>query len=365
MNCKLLIQYPENNPFDFVYKGIIDLDNAISEFNSFDWELQYKKIDKRTVQSLTSANPSITILNTDRNESLEIISDRKGNFSIYHQLDDKSGSDFISEDVTKNKEDVEVIDYIIAFYNNELDIELTPDDDTLLKNIEIGNHNPKRLITSNLWLLLIPFPVILLLIVLGKMINLLFLIQIISFFYASLLLIYSQFIVVFLQYLFKPRINSATINTDKSVLTLNYPDYNVKITKFEILQCVYTHTSNVRNTCNSLSNLIITLKDKQQYFLTTLTFTQQELYLLLVSMYVNYYKNDVFLPFIKTTIFQEEYNVDLSESSNKADLETLYAEYPDSMLNDIIKNESDYQPEAVKIAKNELRKRNHIHGKES
>ena len=149
------------------------------------------------------------------------------------------------------------------------------------------------------------------------------------------------------------------------MLTLNYPDYNVKITKFEILQCVYTHTSNVRNTCNSLSNLIITLKDKQQYFLTTLTFTQQELYLLLVSMYVNYYKNDVFLPFIKTTIFQEEYNVDLSESSNKADLETLYAEYPDSMLNDIIKNESDYQPEAVKIAKNELRKRNHIHGKES
>ena len=118
MNRKLLIQYPENNPFDFVDKGIIDLDNAINEFNSFDWELQYMKIEKRTVQRLTSANPSIIFQNIERNESLQISGDTKGNFSICHQLDDKSGSDFISEDITKNKDDIEVIDYIIAFYNN-------------------------------------------------------------------------------------------------------------------------------------------------------------------------------------------------------------------------------------------------------
>ena len=354
MNCKLLIQYPENNPFDYVDKGIVDLDNAINEFNNFDWYLQYKKIEKRKVQRLTSANPSIIFQNTERDESLEINGDTKGKFSICHQLDDKSGSDYISEDITKNKDDVE-------------DIELTSDNVSPIKNIEIGNHNPKRLITANLWFLLLPFLLILLLIVLGEMFSLLFIIQIISFCYALLLLTYSPFIAVFLQYIFKVRINSATIDTDKRVLILNYPDYNVKITKSEILQCVYTSTSkkHKKNICSSLSNLIITLKDKQQYFLTTLTFTEEELYLLLDSMNVNYYKNDVYLPFVKTTIFEEEYNVDLNDYSNKADLETLYADYPDKMLNDIINNELDYQPEAVKIAKNELRKRNHIHGKES
>ena len=246
-----------------------------------------------------------------------------------------------------------------------MDIELNIDNDTPEKNIEIGNHNPRRLITSNLWYLLIPFPVILLLIVLDKMINLLLVIYIISFFYASLLLTFFPFIVVFLQYLFKPRINSATIDTEKSALILYYPDYNIKILKSEILQCVYTSTSKSKNICNSLRNLIITLKDNQQHILTTLTFTEAELYSILDSINVNYYINDVYLPFIKTTIFQEEYNVDLNDFSNKADLETLYADYPDSMLNDIVKNELDYQPEAVKIAKNELRKRNHISGRES
>ncbi len=355
MQYKLLIQYPNKNPLDFVDNGIVNLENAIIAFNNFDWKKQFKIISKRDGQKLTSSRPSVIFDNTEKVEALFIECTNEGDFLIKYQFENKSGIDFVSEDITKNPSGNAVQDYIIALFQNELEAKFEFENTTpVAETIEFGKYNPKKYL-AHLWVFLMPFAIL----IIHPKTNFdngdFF--YLMGMFSAIIAISYFPFFAILIQYLSKPKLLSALIIPDTSSLQIRYADKQVLIEKSDILQCTHTFCTNHNLPWSSVGNIVITLKDKSQHFLTTLTFSEENLRLLIQLLQINYYHFDTAFPFIKTTIQSDIVEVSHSYKSKKEDLEILYSNYSDEMLKEVLNNELDYQPDAVEVAKKELKKR--------
>jgi hypothetical protein len=364
MLSKLLIQYSDKNLYDYADKGLVNMDAAIKEFNDFDWDKEYKKINKRDAQKLTSTTPGIILQNDEKHEELSIYGRDSGDFDVYYKLDDRIAEDVVYADMTRNQEGLEITDFIIAFFQNELDTKFIfnsfpkkeqYDAHPIEDIIEIGKYNPiKHLI--HFWVLILFAALFIFLPSANPNDSGAYIFWLLPL---IILILYIPFFAIYIQYLSKPKLLSASLEPKTGKLTLRYTDKIVQIEKTDIIQCVYTYCTNYRRVpWYKMGNIVLTLKNKSQYYLTTLTFKGEELKLLAKKLNVHYFQFDTSLPFINRKMYSDKVEVKPGNKTPKEELEMLYSRYSDEMLAKILENKEDYQPDAVNMAKKELERRN-------
>jgi hypothetical protein len=373
MQYKLLAQLPENNPNDYTEMGTVDVDKAIEAVTKYDWEKQYHKIKNREEQCLTSALPKLIIQNGEQNESLAISKDTDYDFYIEYSLNNRKWSESFSGDFNKNNSGLDEINFIVAFFEHKLEryfldqaIEQDYTEEQLdelfndgksksNEDLLLGNYRLSKILRKNMWFLIIPL--LFLSIMAFSTINILISLAIVGLFYALMLISYSPYFFTLIQYIRFPKIVDATISKDGTFLDINYSDRTSRIYRSDILQCVYTYNS--EKSSSVFSNVVITLKDKRQFFLTSITFTSEELNIILNRLNINIYKFDFLYPFVRAKIITDDFGINFRDYSSIEDLEEIYANYTDKMLNEILFNEDEYQPEAVTVAKKEIELRRH------
>lgn len=375
MQYKLLAQLHENNPNNFTEISQVDAENAVELISNYDWKKEYHKIKHRESRNLTSSVPKLIIQNIDKNESLDIIKDTNDNFIVEYSLGDRKWSEYFSGDFNQNNSGLDEINFIVAFFDHKLERYFIdkeseqdyPNDEsdenndipTIIPNEDLlmGKNILSRLLKRNMWFVIAP--ILFLSLMAFSSINILFPLEIVGAFYAILLIIFSSYIFTLLQYMRFPRIKDAVVSKDGSFLDINYADRTSKIYRTDILQCVYTYNSDFQKASSIFQNIVITLNDKRQFYLTTLTFTPEELSIILNRLNINIYKFDSQFPFVQSKVISNDFGVNFRDYTSISELEEKYANYTDQMLKDILFNEDEYQPEAVAVVKREIQKREH------
>jgi len=359
MKYNLLIQFVDRNYSDYDIKEIENLENAIFEFNNFDWKKQWKKIKNRENQNLTSSSPTLIFQNTEINEKLYIESLSESDFNVSYELNNKYGTDFVSEDITQNPNGSSVPDYIVGFFDNQLEAKfelqyLKEEDD---KIISLGKYKPfKYFSIFILFLISISFFIFALYFnITQQKFDIINFIPFLVFFIFSII----PFSIV-IQYLSKPKIKSVNFNTKTRILEIDFSNEQVNINVNEIIQCVYTYSSDHRAFLTNFANIVITTKNGNQYFLTSISFKLDELSQIINLLNINIYKFDKKILFLNSTKFFEKIEIAKEQITDNKELEIMYSNYSIKILEEIIENHDDYQPNAVIIARNELTKRKQI-----
>lgn len=208
MKVNFLIQYPDRNPSEFVDMGFVDLDGAIHAYNDFPWDVQCKIAQERCANNLSASRTHLIFKNADKDESMIIYGSGNDNAEIWFQVGNKYSKSILNGDMTKNTESIDVVDYIIAFFENNLELEFTHEEYDEEEITELGHSNLKMYLIKRSWVLLLP---ILLVIIMNGMyynpnqISILWVFVLLYGFYFILLL---PFIIIYLQYLVKSRIKS-------------------------------------------------------------------------------------------------------------------------------------------------------------
>jgi hypothetical protein len=363
MNIELLIQYPDRDPQDYDNFGTVDLDKAISIFEKFDWKKQFSKIITREELNLTSSIPEIILKDSEKQEYLSITWVKKGEFDVKYIKDGRTGLDHISEDFLNNPSGVSVKDIIIDFYENQLEIKIqleAEDDeetevDKTSNEIELGKYDIWRYKLPIL-AFLTPILLIVYFLLISKIEqDLIKAACSICGIYAIMNL---PFILIFLQYRSKPRINSVILDLKNKTLQINYDGNTIKIERKDIHQCAFTYCDyGSRISWKYYSNISLILKDKTQHFLTTLSFSKEELEKIFKIINVNSYKFETSFQFLVTKDYSQKSNINYNDFVKKEELEALYSEYSDEKLEEIVENSKDYLPIAPELAKKELKRR--------
>lgn len=354
MKVKYLIQYPDRNSSDYEDMGFVDMDEAISAYNDFPWGEQMKIAEEREAKNLSTSLTHIIFKNVEKDESMIIYGTETDNAEIYFQVGKKYSTTLIDGDITKKPERIDVVDYIIAFFQNNLELEFTNEEYEEEEITELGHSTLKMYLLKRFWILLLP--ILFFIIMIGINYNPIQ-ISVIWFFiaiYGFFFILYLPFVITYIQYLIKSKIKSASFNSDYSNILLDNKNQKTIIKRTEILQIVHTYCSNGNFPGYLLSNISITLKDKRQFFLTTLAFSDDELSFILRKLNVHHYSIGKLFPLIHTRLLNMEARLDPKDYADKSDLEKLYKDYPDDILNEILKNKKEYQPDAVKAARKEI-----------
>jgi len=355
MTYNLFIQHSNRNPEDYENLGIVNINNAIKHFNDFDWKKEFKEIEKREEQSLTSAYPEFLLVNTETNERLSILGTYIEEYEVTYEKEGKIGSEHISENITRNPTGNSVQDIIIALFQQELNAKYDYQGCEKKENIvNLGKYNPFRY----------KFPYIIFSVPVLLFISLLLFSKTneeTTKYVGYIVLLYSvfnfPFILILTQYLSKPRVESATIDKNAKSLQINYFNNSIKIERANILLCTFSFCKNTNVPWQNYAGVSITLKTKEQHFLTTVSFSIEQLETIIETLNINTYKFDSALPFLKTKDYLKKTEISSIDKAKKEDLETLYSNYSDKQLKDIVINPDEYQPEAVDIAKKEMMKR--------
>ena len=297
MTYKLLIQYPNRNPQDYEDIGFVDLDNAIKLFNEFNWTKQYILIEKRGGQNLTSPSPVIIFQNDNYTETLTIVGTSEGDYEVIYEKDNKISTDHISENFTKNPSGNSIQDIIIALYQQELEAQYKLQSETSDENIiELGKYNPLRYKYPFL-VFIIPIILLIVFIIFSKYDK--SLIEVLIYLVAFFSIINSPFILIISQYLSKPKIESVILRQEVNSLQIKYSDHSTIINRDDILQCAFTYCNNGRIPWQEYSNISIILKNKSQHFLTTITFSREDLEKIIEAININIYQFETSFQFLK------------------------------------------------------------------
>ena len=330
------------------------LDNAITFFNEFDWRKEFEEIEKREEKNLTSSYPAFVLQNTDINERLSIIGTQRDEYEIIYEKNGKIGFEYISEDITKNPNGNSVQDIIIALFEQELEGKDEFQEEEIRKEIEIGKYNPLRYLSP---ILAFFFPIILFTILYLLADDKKELFDVLFYVFGFLTLLNSPFIIILLQYLSKPKVKSIILQNDTKSLQINYLDSNLLIKKKDIHQISYTYCDNGRIPWNSYASISIILKNKEQHYLTTITFTREELEFILEMISMHTYRFETSFQLLRTKDYSEKNKIYSQNIVDGKDLEVLYAEYSNEKLKEIIENKEDYQPIAYEVASKEMARR--------
>ncbi|NVO11577.1 MAG: hypothetical protein HXX16_16560 [Bacteroidales bacterium] len=363
MNIELLIQYPDRDPQDYDNCGIVDLDKAISIFEKFDREKHFSKIKTREESNLTSCIPEIILQDAEKQEFLSITWVKRGEYDVKYIKDGRTGLDHVSVDFLNNPSGVSVQDIIIDFYENQLEIkiQLEPEEDEeieveeTLDEIELGKYDIWRYSFPILAFFTPIFLIVCFLLTPEFEQDLIKVICSICGFYA---IINSPFILVFSQYRSKPKVNSVILDLKNKTIQINYDENTIKIERKDIHQCAFTYCNNrSKISWQEYSNISLILKDKTQHFLTTLSFSKEELEKIFKIINVNSYKFETSFQFLVTKDYSQKSNINYNDFVKKEELEALYSEYSDEKLEEIVENSKDYLPIAPELAKKELKRR--------
>ncbi|SDC56826.1 hypothetical protein [Williamwhitmania taraxaci] len=358
MTFRLLIQYSDRNPQDYENCGVVDLDKAITLFEGFDWEKQFKRIELREELNLTSPSPEFHFNNVENTEVLSIIGTHIGEYEVIYEKDSRIGTDHISENVINNPSGSTVQEIIIALYQKELAAQYRFDNDNHAEiEIELGEYNPWRY-KRPLLTFLMPLLILLGLFVFTTLER--DFIEILTYVVVLFALFNTPFIPIIAQYLSKPKVKSVTLRTGTKTLQINYLDRSILIKRSDILQCAFSYCDNGKQPWSSYANVSFILKDASQHFLTTVSFSRQELKTIIEEINVNIYRFETSFPFLKTKDYSKKAEFNYDGIVKRADLEALYSEYSNGKLKEIVENTDGYQPTAIDVARKEIarRKRN-------
>lgn len=375
MQYKLLAQLPENNPNDHTEVSTVDAESAVELISNYDWKKEYQKIKHRESRNITSSVPKLIIQNVEATESLSIRKDTDDNFIVEYSLGDQNWSEYFSCDFNQNNSGLDEINFIVAFFDHKLERyftdQVTEQDYSVMEldensdipaiiakeDLLMGKYILPRLLIRNMWFVLAP--ILFLSIMAFSSISILATLAFVGALYTILLTTFFTYLLTLLQYIRFPRIKNAVVSKDGSFLDINYADRTSRIYRTDILQCVYTYNSDFQKASSIFQNIVITLNDKRQFYLTTLTFTHEELSIILNRLNINIYKFDSHFPFVRTKVISNDFGVNLRDYTSIPELEEKYANYTDEKLKEILFNEDEYQPEAVGVVKRELQKREH------
>jgi hypothetical protein len=357
MIYRLLIQYPERNPQDYEDLGMVDLDSAIKLYNKFNWLKQFKQIEKREESNLSSPYPEVVFQNAESNERLSIIGTQKGEYDITYESNNKIGIEHISSNFSNNPSGISVQDLIITLYQQELEAKFQYQNDIATENIlRLGKYNPLRYKKPFIGFL---FPIVLLvaLFLFPKSTFNKSMVETLAYAIAFMFILNSPSILIFIQYLSKPKVESVILTLDAKSLQINYVNYTVTIKRTDIVQCSFTYCNKGRTSWEKYANISILLKDKSSHYLTTISFSREELQKIIESINVNTYQFDTSFQFLKTRDYSKKPEIDKLNAVKEEDLEVLYSGYTDKMLHEIVENPDDYQSVAFKVASKEIKKR--------
>lgn len=366
MSFILKFQYADKNPDELVTIGEVSLDEAINQFYEFDWKGQREINEKRESANLSSSIAAYILFNkSNENEFLSIYEANTDEYTIYYQNGSKIGEDLISNDLTKNPNGNSIEDILGAFFDGNLyaeknigsESEIETDSIISLED-NIGQFNLKRNLPT-LWWLAVPIVLIIISMGFGDLnLNKEKFVLWLVFCYSVIILIHIPYLIILLHYLSKPMVLSLKYSKETNSLTLFFKTGLVTINKNEISQLVFTEPKNSGRSytrLGSLRNIVITLKSGQQYFLTNLTFSNDEFYFILEALKVHYYHLEKMYPVLVTKLFTKAEKNTPTNFVDKEQLEEKYSEYTEEQLKSITENPNDYQPVAVEVAKHFLK----------
>ncbi|MCT4663657.1 MAG: hypothetical protein N4A45_00320 [Flavobacteriales bacterium] len=355
MKGNVQIQYADRNKLDFEDYGIVSLEKIINIFNEFNWGQQYEIMNQRSLKKLTSSIPTFIISKEKDIESLFIYGIKEGCFEIIYQKKDKIGTAIITNDVTLNK-GFSPHDYIVDFFKGNLKATIKLEDQPILQDeIELGNYSLKKYL---IYLVILLFPLGIVLFSQGNFENSSAIIRILIYGTLGTIILLIPFFVILFQYFSKPKLLKSKYSFTDKTLVLYYSKKEKIIETKNIEQCVFVYSTNHRLPWSSCSNVVITLKNKEQHFLTSLTFSHRELSSLLELLNVNYFYFDKPIQTINKTIFLEK-----ALQNTPLDIKLLkktYSEYTDEKLDKVLENAINYQPQVIEMVKQIKKERNLI-----
>lgn len=366
MSFILKFQYADKNPDELETIGEVSLDEAINHFYEFDWKGQREINEERESANLSSSLTTYFLFNKNyENEFLSIYEANTDEYTIYYQNGSKVGEDFISNDLTKNPNGNTIEDILGAFFDGSLytekNIETESGRETDSKiNLEdnIGQFNLKRNLPT-LWWLAVPIVLVIITMVFGDVnLNREKFVLWLVFCYSAIILIHIPYLIILLQYLSKPHVLSLKYTRETNSLTLFFQTSLVTINKNEILQVVFTEPKRAEKMYTKLSsfkNMVLSLKNGQQYFLTNLTFSEDEFYFILEALKVHYYHLEKMYPVLVKKLFTKAEKRTHTNFVDKEQLEEKFSDYTEDQLKNITENPNDYQPVAVEVAKHLLK----------
>ena len=353
MNYLIKIQYADKNPMDFETIENVDLNKAIKTFEEFDWIKQFRIIENRQFYNLKSSTPSILISKENEIELISIQGYEKREFIINYQKDSKYETYKVSKNFIENLQANSVQDYIISFFNNELEAKVEFDiEESNEEVITIGKFNPKRHFTFLLYFLI---PIAVLLMKINENSNSEVSINFLLYSTLFFALILSPNIFLLIHYLSKPKLLKVEYSNKTNLFTLFYVSGKKEIKKGDIKQCTYSYTTKAKLPWSRFANIVITLKNKKHLVLTSLTFEEEDFRIFLQLLQFNYYYFDTPFQKFRKSIISEK--IEKIEKIDLESLEEIYSDYSDKQLSEIIENEMEYQEDAVIIVKKIIQER--------
>lgn len=353
MDAILLFQLCDKNLGVLESYGVVDFEKAVSFFNDFSWENQNRKIEIRKGLKLTSSTPEIILKRERLNDSLTIRYVSENVFELVYECNKRYSTDLVPlEEVLDNTR--EVVKVIDMFFKGNLEAHeehLAFDEDN--KEKRVGEYDARKYL-FHAWALLIPVVVSFLWYLMNSGED-----NVISVFALTLgavLLYYSGFLYLYLQYVSNPRINYVDLFPQTNSIRVYFQEKEKEISRDDVIQCVYSFSSDGKLPGNSFANLVVSLNDNTQHIFTSLSFSHSDLKSILNVLNVNYYIFDGF-QMVRTKIFKINPDLNPVYNADKDKLKDLYTHYSSERLKEIVANAEEYQADAVEIARKELASR--------
>ena len=347
-------QYVDDNP-DIIHKhqGLINLEKAISLFESFPWEEQLEKVEIREQNKLSSIYPRVYFYN-NRGEYLSIYTNNLDGFIVNYDNNDAYNETYIPNDVTQKPMDVTVERVIELFFKDTLDelLVLYPKNKVLenqdILKFEFGKS--KQSLFSPLLFLLIPlFIVILENPSSEKTLNFLIYSELL------LLLFLSPLLILNYQYWKNDKKQIVEVDQKNKHIKIVKNNRSILIHRNQVISCDFIHTSPTKRLLREYRYLRI--KTSTDTFIITHLTVDPEIVINALS--IHYKEEEVFYPNIVRKISSEKQESRIKEGfiKNKKEFLERFSEYENEQLYQIINNPDTYADYAIAAANEILKER--------
>ena len=355
---RLQIQLPEKDLQDYVDYGFVELSEAKEVLSDFDWKKHYDIITKRNEEGIESSNIELFFTNSNEGKKLWIQVFDIGEFSVTF-YDGKKQKDYdVYDSYGDDNEESNLVKIVSDFYLQKLvatdeTIDTEQNVSESLSKNTIGKYNPWK----HYYPLLVFFaPIFFLLFMLNKGMDEGATETLIIF--STIIIIYnSPFLFIFIQYLNKPKVQSVTLVRDETAIIVKYKNKQRKVHKSEIQELVFVHCAGSKMSWSALANISFMKKGGEVFYLTSLSFSKEELELIIKHLKINKREFKTYFQFVKSKQYFNRLKHELKNVATKDELREQYVNYSDKQLQDIISNPNEYQALAIEMAKKEIQNR--------